>query len=133
VVGDPGNVTSRSDEGIAGTTTASHHGPAARIKVTPHRKVDTASTAQSTILAARQGTGTAGTSLYKEGNTKEKLGAMPTVTLGQKPDTVGAVANTTINGSLLSSGVTHTIVAGIDAGLAWVIDLPDNGSKSGHV
>jgi hypothetical protein len=86
-------------------------------------------------VAARQGTGAAGTSLYKEGNTKEKLGAMPTVTgsLGQKPDTVGAAAGTAINGSLLSLGVTDAIVTRIDAGLAGVIDPLHNGSKSGWV
>jgi hypothetical protein len=134
VVGAPGNINSRSDKGIAGTTTASHRGPVVRIKVTPHRKVDTASTAQRTILSARRGTGTAVTSLHKEGNTKDKRGAMPNVTgsLGQKPDTVGAVANTIINGSLLSLGFIDAIVKGIDASLAGVIDPPDNGAKSGR-
>jgi hypothetical protein len=137
VVGDHGgNVTSGSDKVIAGTiNTAAHRGPVALNNVTPSRKVDTASSAQSTMLVARRGTGEAGTSLYKEGNTKEKLGATPTVTgsLGKKPDIVGAAANTTIKGSLLSSGVTDTIVTGINAGLTGVIDPTDNCAKSGRV
>jgi hypothetical protein len=73
--------------------------------------------------------------LYKDGNTKEKLGAVPTVTgpLGQKPDTVGAATNTIIKEYLLSSGVADTIVTVIDASLAGVIDPPENGAKSGQV
>jgi hypothetical protein len=90
--------------------------------VTTNRKVDAASSAQSTIVAARQGTRAAGTStsLYKEGNTNGKLVDMPTVTgsLGQKPDTVRAAANTTIKGSIPSMGVTDAIVICNDAGLS---------------
>jgi hypothetical protein len=133
VVGAPGNVTSRSDKGIAGTATATAApcGPVVRSKVTPQKMVDTASTVQTTILSAHRGTGTAVTSLYKEGNTKEKLGDMPTVigSLGQKPDTVGAAVNTIIKGSLLSSGVTDAIVTGIGASLKGVIDPPEMAPK----
>jgi hypothetical protein len=39
LVGALGNVTIRSDKGIAGTTTAAHRDPLVRRKVTPHRKV----------------------------------------------------------------------------------------------
>jgi hypothetical protein len=60
---------------------------------------------------------------------------MPTVTgsLGQKPDTIGATANTIIKGSLLSSGVTDVIVTGIDASLAGVFNPLDNGARSDRV
>jgi hypothetical protein len=52
VVGAPGNVTSRSDKVIAGTTTAAHIGQLVRSKVTPHINVDTDTSAQTTILSA---------------------------------------------------------------------------------
>jgi hypothetical protein len=137
MVGDPGgNVTSRINKGCAGTTkTAVHRVPVARINVTTSRKVDAVLSVQSTSVAARRGTGAAVTSLYKEGNTTGKMGDMSTVTgyLGQKPDTVGATANTTIKVSIPSMGVTDAIVIGNDAGLAGVIDPPDNGAIIGGV
>jgi hypothetical protein len=137
MVGDHvGNVTSRSDKVCVGTTkTAANRVPLAQSNITTIRKDDALSSVHSTIVVARRGTGAAITSLYKEGNKTGKLGGMPTITssLGHKPDTVGAAVNTTIKVCIPSMGVTDAIVTGNDAGLAGVIDQPDNNAKSGWV